>query len=939
MLKRGIVFAAGLAGSSLCAAAAQTSVPATATVSGTVADRSGAKITGALIHLENGSAKVDGRTDASGRFSVPLPPGLYRLAITAEGFEPYARESFTVSARTPLLAVTLLVASQNEVVTVQANEADTSAASNGSALVFKKEQLDALSDDDATLQQQLQAIAGGDGQHAPQVYVDGFSGGRFPPKSSIREVRINQNPYSAQYDELGFGRIEIFTKPGSDKFHGFVQVQGNDRAFNSRNPFTGEQPPYHTIFVDGNVSGPIGKKTSFFASANYNDAENNAVVNAVVLDANLSQTQLSQAVPNPDRRHNYSVRLDRQMSTNNTFTSRYEYNSNDLTNAGVGLLTLPSEGYNSATATQTLQLGDTQIIGAHRVNETRFQYVRTRAAQNSVDHTPTVIVQGAFNGGGSNLQNSQDNQDRYEFQDYFSLERGKHFIRAGGRYRVLRDSNVSTANYNGQYIFPDLATYQITQRGIAAGLSGAQIRAQGGGASQFNLTAGRPNAVELTGDLGVYADDEWKVSKSVTVNLGLRYESQFGVPDHTDPAPRIGFAWAVHQGEKKPAWFTVRGGTGLFYERLDGATLLQTVRQNGLNQQAYYLQQPNTFPTVPPVSSLGGIPSTTYSLQPGLRNQYDIVSGIGIERGLGKKGNIAATYLNIRSVHQYVSINANAPLPGTYDPAVPGSGTRPFGSTANRYEYAAEASGNGDIFFVNPNYQPIKQISLFGFYVVQHFRSNTNGPAAFASNSYDLSQDDGRPAFNRTQRLFLGGNITLPYGFSLSPFLIAIAGAPFNITTGSDNNGDSIYNDRPAFATDLSRSSVVRTRFGNFDLSPQPGQRIIPFDYGTGPAFASLQLEAQKTFKFGPRPAPVAAASPAPADAGAKPGGPAPKPDPAYQLSFSVEAQNVFNHTNGAVPIGVLTSPFFGNSISLDGTFFNNSAANRTVLLRTAFRF
>lgn len=914
--------------------------PSAGLISGVVTDSSAARIAGAAVHVENDATKADATTDQAGHFSLSLPAGTYRFSITFQGFEPYVREGYVVNAKAARpLAVVLQVASQNEVVTVASNNDQTGAANNGNALVFKKEQLDTLSNDDATLQQQLQAIAGGDGQHAPQVYVDGFSGGRFPPKSSIREIRINQNPYSAQYDGLGFGRIEIFTKPGSDKIHGFLQTQGNDRSFNSRNPFTGVQPPYHTFFIDGNVSGPIGKKTSYFLSSNYNDQQNNAVVNAVVLDTNLAPMQLSQAIPNPQVNHNYSARLDRQLTTNNTFTSRYEYNSNGTINGGVGLLTLQSEGFNSNGQTQTLQLGNTQVIGAHRINETRFQYVRTRTQQAAVSNLPTIIVQGSFNGGGSNLQNFRDNQDRYEFQDYFSIEHGKHFIRAGARYRLLRDSNLSTANYNGQYTFPDFATYQLTQQGIAAGLSPAQIRAQGGGATQFNLTAGKPSAALVTGDLGLYADDEWKVSKSVSVNLGMRFETQSGVPDHSDPAPRVGFSWAVHQGDKSPAWFVVRGGSGIFYERLDGSTLLQTVRQNGTTQQTYYVQNPDTYPNVPSPSSLTGTPPTTYSLQPRLRNQYDLTSGLSLERSLGKRGNISATYLDFRMVHQYISVNVNAPLPGTYDPARAGSGARPLGGTQNLYQYAAEASGRGNLIFINSNFNPIKRINLFAFYLFQTFNSNTDGTASFASNSFDLSQDYGRPSFNRRNRLFMGGNVQLPWGLSLNPFLIATAGTPFNITTGSDNNGDSIYNDRPSFATDLSRSSVVRTRYGNFDLSPLPGQKIIPRNYGVGPAFASLQLEAQKNFKFGPLPAPSAdAPAPAPLAPGKKAES-SPKPDPAYELGFSVEAQNVFNHTNGDTPIGVLTSPFFGQSITLYGNYFNNSAANRTITLRSHFRF
>ncbi len=655
-------------------------------LSGTVNDPSGAKVAQAQIHLESQAhleapaLQRDATTDPAGHFSVDLPAGSYRLVVTSSpGFEPYLREGLVLRDRAlPPLSLTLRIATENEVLNVDANNTNsTSAADNSSALVFKKEQLDTLSNDDATLQQQILGIAGGDGQHPPQVYIDGFSGGRFPPKSSIREIRINQNPYSAQYEGLGFGRVEIFTKPGTDKLHGYLQSSGNDRAFNARNPFTGAQPPYHTLYIDGNVSGPIGKKTSFFLSSNYNDQENNAVINAVVLDSNLNPSALSQAIADPQKSHSYSARLDRQLTTNNTFTARYEYNRN-LTNGGIGLLTLASEGFNNTATTQTLQVGNTQIIGPHLINETRFQYIRTRLNQTAVSSAPTLIVQGSFNGGGAPSQLLRDNQDRYEFQEYLSVDHGKHFLRAGARYRLVRDSNLSTGNYNGQYTFPDLATYRITEQGLARGLTPTQIRAAGGGATQFNLTAGQPSASVLTGDLGLYADDEWKLTKAFTLNLGARFETQSGIPDHFDPAPRIGFAWAVHQADKKPAWVTLRGGFGLFYDRFDSSNLLTAARQNGITQQTYYLKNPDFYPTIPPPSALTGTAPTIYRVSPNLRSEYDMVGGISAERSLGKIGSITTTYLNIRGVHQWLSRNINAPLPGTYNPADPTSGVRPL---------------------------------------------------------------------------------------------------------------------------------------------------------------------------------------------------------------------------------------------------------------------
>ena len=921
-------------------------------ISGSVSDPSGAKIAGAQVHVENNALQRDLLTDSAGRFSVDLPPGTYRFDILSPGFEPYTRINVAIASGKPLrpIAVTLRIASQKEVVTVDANGDSTSAGDNQSALVFKKEQLDTLSDNDATLQQQLLAIAGGDGQHPPQVYVDGFTGGRFPPKSAIREVRINQNPFSAQYDSLGFGRIEIFTKPGSDKFHGFLQTQGNASAFNARNPFTGAQPPYHQLYFDGNLSGPIGKKTSFFLGSSYNDQQNNAVVNAIILDPTNIETKYSSAIPNPATNNTQSLRLDRQLTTNNTFTGRYEYNQSTATNSGVGLLVLPSEGTNTTTTTQTLQLGNTEIIGPHLINETRFQYIRTRLQQAAVSSAPTVIVQGSFSGGGSPAQLARDNQDRYEFQDYVSLDHGKHFLRMGARFRLLRDSNFSTGNYNGQYTFPDITTYQITQQGLAAGLTPAQIRAKGGGATQFSLTAGQPSAVVLTGDLGLFAEDEWKATKNLTLNFGFRFESQTAVPDHSDPSPHVGFAWAVGKREKKPAWFTLRGGSAIFYTRFDAANILTSIRQNGITQQSYFVTNPDTFPTVPPLSSLTGVQPTIYGIDPRLRVEYDLVSGLTAERPIGKIGNITVNYLNVRSVHQYLSLNINAPLPGTYNPADPGSGTRPFGGTLNIYEFASQGVGRGNILFTNYNLHPAKWISVWGFYVNTHFNADAaggqGGGSGFVSNSYNIRQDYGRSQFAITNRLFTGGTLNLPRGIALEPFLIATSGSPFNITTGFDNNGDTIYNDRPSFATDLSRPSVVRTRYGNFDLDPLPNQRVIPINFGRGPAFASLFLSASKNFKFGPLPKPsepppagasstAVAVSTAPAGKAA----PIPKPTPPFELGFSVEAQNVLNHVNAAPPIGVLTSPFFGRSITLQNNFSNTSAANRTITFRTYFRF
>jgi hypothetical protein len=894
------------------------------------------------VHIQNASLQRDATTDNTGRFSLPLPLGIYDVTVVAAGFKEYSA-NITLTARAAHVSIDarLAIATQMEQITVQSeNAAGITASDNRSALVFKGNELRAFSDDDSTFQQEVLAMAGGTGPNPPEILVDGFANGRFPPKNTIREVHINQNPYSAQYDSLGFGRVEVFTKPGTDKLHGNFTSSGTDNVFDSRNPYicvaaegclNPVEPPYYTLNLDGNLSGAINKKTSFFVSGIYNDLQNNAIVNSIDLTL---LTPLSEAVPAPQRTQTYSGRLDRQVTANNTFTGRYEYNQVSLNNSGVGLLVLPTEGLNTTTTTQTLQLTDTQLIGSKIVSEAHFQYIRTRLDQSSVSAAPAILIEGAANGGGNPAQTLHDNQDRYEFQESFSIERGKHFFRFGGRYRLLRDANLSTANYNGQFTFPTLTDYQLTVEGKEFG------------ATQFNLTNGQPSAVVLTGDLGVYAEDEWKVRPDLTLNFGFRFESQTAVPDHVDPAPRAGFAWSVGQGPKKQALFVLRGGGGLFYDRFASTNILTAIRQqSGTTQPSYYIQDPPFYTTDPAdfakqpiLSQLSSTPPTLYNIDPHLRTEYSLIGGLTLDRNIGKIGSISANYIFIRGNHQYLSRNINAPLPGTYNPADPTSGVRPLGGTQNIYQFGSGGISKENLLSASIQLQPTKRISLFAFSFYTPLNKNdTSSATSFPSNQYDPSADFGRVIAPRAQ-FFTGADLQLPLGITGSPFFSLQSHAPFNITTGTDLNGDTIYNDRPAFATNPTANSVIyKTRFGTFDANPQPGEAIIPVNYGDGPGYVFLAVNLRKEFKLGPRPTapPLLPGAPAPK-------GPAPKSDRPYSLSFAIEANNILNHVNPGPPVGVLSSPYFGQSISLNAASSLGGlspSANRTLTLRSIFSF
>lgn len=907
-------------------------------LSGSVTDPSGALIPQATVSVRGSNGKAQTiHSDAEGNYSLSgLAPGRYTISASALGFASYRHDNVVLRSGQKLhLNISLQIEATNEQVTVseEPEGLDASPGKGGGATVLKGSDLDALSEDRDELQTELQAIAGGDGESGNQFFIDGFSGGKLPPKETIREIRINQNPYSAQYDSLGWGRIEIFTKPGADKLHGEFGMSGNNSSFNTKSKFVTSQPPYYSYDLFGHLTGPINKKASYFVELWHSDNQNNSTIKALILDPNLNQTSLNQTVSTPSAQISFNPRLDWQAGKNNTVTFRYQLDQSSQDNAGIGQFSLPSQGYASNVTVQTWQIGDTQVFGPRVVDEIRFQYIRSRSHQASMNASPTIIVQGAFNGGGNNLGSIRDNNDKYEFQDYVSVAAGKHFVRFGGRLRLGRDANRSTANYNGEFIFPSLNAYQVTELGLKNGLSDSEIRTNGGGATQFNLTGGIPNIAVSLVDAGLYAEDDWKAAKNITVSYGLRFESQTQIADHADWAPRIGLSWGVGSKNGKGPSYVIRAGYGWFYQRFVSNSVLQAQRQNGLLQQEYVVTNPSFYPNLPDISGLAAkTNATTYRINLAIQSPLSMVSGIGVEHGLGKRGSISANYMYSRGIHQFLTRNINAPLPGTYDPNDPTSGVRPYGGNHNIYEYEAEGTGKRNRFFVNANLNAGKKFSFFGSYGFSFSKANAAGIGGFPSNQYDLNADWGRSSYDNRHHAFLGGSVQLPFGFHFNNFAFIQSSSPFNIVLGRDLNGDAQYNDRPTFANDLSRNSVVRTKWGVFDTDPIAGQKTIPINYGKGPSVFMLNASLRKSISFGPE---MKAPGPPPPAAGKTE---KPHVDRQYQLDIGAYSGNIINRVNLGQPVGTLTSQYFGQSTSLF-SWSSSGSANRTVELYMHLRF
>jgi hypothetical protein len=924
----------------------------TGSIHGTVTDPTGAVIPASTVTVTEGDGQSRTATaGASGAYAIEnLAPGSYTVSASAAGFAASAPRTVVVAAGKIAIidvALALPVEQQQVTVTDQGVSVDTSPDDNATAIVIKGKDLDALSDDPDEMQSELQALAGPSaGPNGGQIYIDGFTGGQLPPKSSIREIRINSNPFSAQYDKLGYGRIEILTKPGTDKLHGSAMMMGNDSAFNSLNPFVKSEPAYHTLFSMANAGGPLGKKASWFVSVFNRDNQSNSIINAELLDASGNPYNYSAAVATPQSRLSISPRFDFQLGSNNTLTVRYMYSRQTATNDGVSQFALQSQGYNVNNQENTLQISDSQILSPNIVNETHFQYMRDRNSQIAQSTLPNVTVQGAFTGGGSSMGTDRSGLDNYELQNTTLISKGAHSINFGGRLRFTRDSTYSTAGFNGSYIYPSLNAYEA------------------GTPTEYTVTAGDPSTLLNYYDIGLYVQDDYKVRPNLTLSYGLRYESQNGISDHGDWAPRLSFAWAPGAHGTTPAHTVIRGGYGWFYDRFAETNLLQAVRNNGINLQSYVINNPTFTQEAPSATELASSSTaapTIYQVAPDLQAAVNMQGAVGVEHQFGKIATVAATYVNSHGVHQYLSDNVNAYLPGTYDAAT-GTGTRPNGINENIYQFQSGGLYNQNQLMLNYSVRA-KRVSLFGFYALNFANADTSGAGYFPSDQSNPHADYGRATFDVHNRFLLGGNFQAPFGVSVSPMLVANSGAPFNITIGQDLNGDNQFNDRPAFATSAS-TDVVNTSYGNFDLNPTAGEALIPYNFGTGPGEFSMNTRISKSFGIGPKvangigPAMFGPGGPGgPHGGGPGQGAPGgglgpgglsgsngpPRLDQAtarrYSLNFAVMAHNVLNNVNLAQPVGVLESPLFGKSNSLAGGFFSSAASNRSVDLQVSFNF
>lgn len=871
-----------------------------ANLRGLITDEFGAAIVGATVTLADAAGvQKTATTNADGTYSFTgLAAGKYTIHATAVGFATSEDAAVELSGprRDPLNISLKIAAIESQVKINSETPLSTDSSNNANQTVISGRDLDALPDDPTELAAALQALAGPSiGPNGGQIFIDGFSGGNMPPKESIREIRINQNPFAAENDQPS-ARIEILTRPGSDKLRGSASFNFNDESLNSRNPFqisSSKRTPFQIRQMGGNLSGPLKKgKASFFLEVNRNEVDDNGLVRATILDPSYNIVQIGEGVVVPTRFTGFSPRIDYAINPKNTLVSRYSFNHSVTQNNGVNGFSLPDRAYDANFTSHVFQVTETAVLNPTTINETRFQFSHNRSEQLGNSTIPVLSVSGSFVGGGSQIGHATNTTTRWELQNFTQIQKGMHTIKFGGRVRHVSINDVSPNNFGGQWIFTggitglsSIERYRRTLSLLQQGLTPAQVRAAGGGAAQFSINSGNPLATVSQFDIEPYVQDDWRYKPNLTFSFGLRYEIQNNADSKFDFAPRLAVAWSPGAADSThPPKTVIRAGGGIFYNRFNEGSTLTANRYDGSNVQQFIFAEsanplvptdpatltllnsfhcadgsftPNCISSVPSIAGASPLQQSIWRVQTDLRIPTVYVAGAQVERQLPHNFTVSVGAYAIRILHVIRARDINAPIPGTITTVNPG-GIRPNpGGEIDQFE--ATGRFHQQQMFVGFNSRLNPQFSLSGNYVLSKTTNDTDGQGSsslFPANSYDTSGEWGRGLGDVRHRFFLFGTYNNPklWKLTFSPFVTVSSAPPFNITTGIDSNLDRIFADRPSFAganANCASPFIRCTRFGNFNLVPLAGEAIIPRNFGNASGSFTANLRITRSFGFG----------------------------------------------------------------------------------------
>jgi hypothetical protein len=832
---------------------ASASFAQSAKVKGRVMDSTGSIMPSVQVKVYQADKIVsEGMTDAMGDFELPVNPGDYKLEVVAPDFNTYS-EMVKVTADMAPLSVTMQLATiaQNVDVTETRNEISIDSDSSLSTTVLRRDFIDALPDDEDDLANYLQQIAGTRGGAGAQAsfIIDGFTGGRIPPKDQIQEIRISNSPFSAEFSGIGYGRTEIITRAGTGDFRGQMNFNFRDESMNARNPFNvhpdgteAKRPPYQQRNINTNFSGPIIRnKLSLNLQMRHNDNENSDIIRATTVnpDGTLQQHYDPFVAPNHNRMGN--ARTQYAINKNNTLYTNFNYQKQENRNQGLGgngNFTLASRASDRLSHSAEFQMRESSILNTKMVHEVRFQFSHD-TQQNTPQTTGVAInVLDTFNGGGGQNKSSSNNKES-EFGNLLMYSGTRWMVRVGSTGVIRRYHSTSESNFIGTWTFSSLNDYLcVTGFGCADGASTTPL--------QFTRTSGNPKLNVNQFEFGAFVQNDFKVTKKFNLSFGARYEDQTNISDHNNIDPRMGFAYQLG---KQTA---LRGGLGVFHQRFSESTFEQLVRLEPVSDGSVLQSQvvvinPIGFPLIPQGAALPPVSLRSHAAD--LATPYTVNESVSLEQALFKNLGVTFSWDSERGVHLYRSRNINAPLPYP-QPDGTVARVRPSPLQGNIYQLESTGLSKSNNYTIGMRDQLRGKIqgTIFGSYTLGYTKNDTDGAFSLPVNSYDMHSEWGRSPQDMRHRFNTGIQVRLPHGITSTTQVNWNSSRPYSITTGKDDNFDSTINDRPTYAALCSSPLIAYVNGVNCS---NPSNNTITRNIANGPGQFYVQMNFQKTFRLG----------------------------------------------------------------------------------------
>jgi hypothetical protein len=844
----------------------------------TVVDQTGASITSATVRvIAGGGAAIDEAVDARGQATFEaLAAGAAQLHVESAGFASFDG-SVTLRRGSNAQTVTLTIAGVEEQVVVNEETSVTDRSGNSMTTTLEEDDIAGLPDDPDELADALDQMTGGAGA---VFQVNGFRGGRLPPKSEIRQIRFHLNSFAADNHDAGRVIVEIITKPNVTAWTGNANLGLRSDVLDARNAFAPVQTPEQLRRFNAGLRGPLVKGHTAIRL----NVDGNRSFDSGTIVAQLPDARVADLVKRPVDQTNLSVAIEHALTANQTLRIDYRDGQNNRGNLGVGDFNLAERAYNT-TSRQHVMRAQVQGLVGKKLNDLRVQVQSQQNASASLSSAPSIIVIDAFSAGGAGVA-STGTTTNVEIADDLDFALGrKHAMRVGFLFDHDGYRQSDGRNAAGTFTFGSLAGYLAGQP------------------NTFTQRLGEVQTSFAMSRLGAYWEDDVRVNKSFSYSVGVREELQNHVNDAFNVMPRLGFT-LTPPGSRT----TFRGGYGLFYDWYDSNLYDQTLRVNGIAQRDLLILAPG-YPD--PFSGASVVlRGGRVQADPDLKMPYEHQVSIGIERPLSKSLNVQASYMMIRGFNQLRSRNVNAP---------DASGVRPDPTIGTVTQIESSGRAHIDRVNINANYRiPQKRLLFSANYTLSSVQNHADSPLQLPANSLDPDSEWG-PASQDVRHRFNGMmNMTLPAAIRANVTATAASAAPYTITTGRDDNGDGVSNDRPA---GVGRNSARGT--GRFDLSVRLTRG---FAFGSARAGgggidggAPVQIAGGPGGAGGPLPGP---------------GGPgigARQANRRFNVDFYVQASNVLNHTDFLNYSGNLQSPFFGLPTS--------AAAARRVELGAQFRF